>query len=257
MRLFDLRGKNVLVSGASRGIGAAIACGLADSGAAVAVAARSVEALGDLQKHISDAGGKAIVQELDVNAIGSIPDAVRQVESRLGPVDILFNVAGTNIRKPIEEITEAEFDQITVTNYKGAYFLCQEVGRGMIERRRGKVVNIGSLTTGCGVPKISAYAGSKGAIGQLTKGLAAEWGRYNIQVNAIAPGFIVTDLNRKLWDDSEMRDWVHQLTPAGRLGSPEDMVGTAIFLAAPASDFMSGQVLYVDGGIMASIMWPL
>lgn len=257
MRLFDLRGKNVLVSGASRGIGAAIACGLADSGAAVAVAARSVEALGDLQKHISDAGGKAIVQELDVNAIGSIPDAVRQVESRLGPVDILFNVAGTNIRKPIEEITEAEFDQITVTNYKGAYFLCQEVGRGMIERRRGKVVNIGSLTTGFGVPKISAYAGSKGAIGQLTKGLAAEWGRHNIQVNAIAPGFIVTDLNRKLWDDSEMRDWVHQLTPAGRLGSPEDMVGTAIFLAAPASDFMSGQVLYVDGGIMASIMWPL
>ena len=257
MKLFDLEGKVALVSGASRGIGAAIACGLADAGAAVALTSRSVDALTKVATQIADAGGKAITQELDISQIDAIPNAVREVEGQLGPIDILFNVAGTNIRKPIEEITESDFDQITDTNYKGAYFLCREVGKGMIERRRGKVVNIGSLTTGIGVPKISVYGGSKGAIGQMTKALAAEWGQYNIQVNAIGPGFIVTDLNRTLWDDPKMKDWVHQLTPAGRFGAPEDMVGTAVFLSSPASDFMTGQVLYVDGGIMAGLMWPM
>lgn len=257
MRLFNLEGKTALVSGASRGIGQAIALGLAEAGADVAVAARTQETLEEVAAQISGEGRRALPVQLDVSQVDAIPAAVERVTNELGPIDMLFNVAGINVRKPIEEVSEDDFDGVMDVNIKGAYFLCKEVGKGMIARKRGKVVNIGSLTTAIGIPKITVYASSKGALGQLTKGLAVEWGQYNIQVNAIAPGFIVTDLNRKLWEDEKMLNWVHGLTPAGRLGTPEDLVGTAIYLASAAADFVTGEILFVDGGIMAGSMWPL
>ena len=257
MKLFDLSGKTALVCGASRGMGKAIALGLAQAGADVAVAARSRDTLEPVAAEIADMGvrGRAVI--MDVSDLATIPPAVQQVEKDLGPIDILFNVAGTNVRGPIVEIAEEQFDQVMDVNIKGVYFLCKEVGKGMVERRRGKVINIASLTSAIGLANVTVYTCSKGALAQLTKGLAVEWGQDNIQVNAIAPGFILTDFNRKLWENKTLHDWVVNLTPAGRLGAPEDIVGMAIFLAAPASDFVSGQVMFVDGGFIAGSPWPL
>jgi len=257
VKRFDLKGRTALVSGASRGIGKAIALGLAEAGADVAVAARTTEALEEVAVEISGMGVRGLVVPLDVGAVSTIPAAVEQVVDTLGPIDILYNVAGTNVRGSIEEIEETQFDEVMDVNIKGAYFLCREVGKGMMAQKRGKVINIASLTTAIGLAKVTVYTSSKGALGQLTKGLAVEWGAHNIQVNAIAPGFILTDLNRKLWENEELLSWATGRTPAGRLGSPEDIVGTAIYLASDASDFVSGQILFVDGGIMAGSPWPL
>lgn len=254
---FDLQGKYALVSGASRGMGRAIALGLAQAGAAVAVAARNLDTLEPVAAEIRALGATALALPLDVSQPDQIPEAVARVERELGPIDILFNVAGTNVRRPITEIAEAEFDQVMDVNIKGAYFLSREVGKGMIARGRGKVINIASVTSAIGLAKVTAYACSKGALAQLTRGLAVEWGPHHIQVNAIAPGFILTDFNRKLWENPAMLDWAVGGTPAGRLGQPEDVVGAAIFLSSPASDFISGQVLFVDGGYMAGRPWPL
>ena len=252
---FDLRGKRALVSGASRGMGKAIALGLAQAGAAVAVAARSLDTLEPVAAQIRALGTTALA--LDVSQPEQIPAAVQRVEAELGPIDILFNVAGTNVRRPITEIAEAEYDQVMVVNIKGAYFLSREVGKGMIARGQGKVINIASVTSAIGLAKVTAYACSKGALAQLTRGLAVEWGPHNIQINAIAPGFILTDFNRKLWENQAMLDWAVGGTPAGRLGQPEDVVGAAIFLSSSAADFITGQVLFVDGGYMAGRPWPL
>jgi len=254
---FDLSGKRALVSGASRGMGRAIALGLARAGADVAVAARNPETLEPVAEEIRALGREALVQSLDVSRPEEIPAAVQRVEEHLGPLDILFNVAGTNLRRPITEIAEAEYDQIMDVNIKGAYFLSREVGKGLIARQRGKVINIASVTSAIGLAKVTAYACSKGALAQLTRGLAVEWGPHNVQVNAIAPGFILTDFNRKLWENPAMLDWAVGGTPAGRLGQPEDVVGAAVFLSSPASDFISGQVLFVDGGYMSGRPWPL
>lgn len=254
---FDLHGRRALVSGASRGMGRAIALGLAEAGAEVAVAARSQEALEKVAAEISALGRKALAVSLDVSRPKDIPGAVQRVTEELGPLDILFNVAGTNIRRPIAEMEEADYDQVMDVNIKGAYFLCREVGKGMIAQQRGKVINIASVTSAIGLAKVTAYACSKGALAQLTRGLAVEWGPHGIQVNAIAPGFIRTDFNRKLWENKAMLDWAVGGTPAGRLGTPEDVVGAALFLSSPAADFITGQILFVDGGYMAGRPWPL
>lgn len=254
---FDLRGKRALVSGASRGMGKAIALGLAQAGAAVAVAARSLDTLEPVAAQIRALGTTALALALDVSQPEQIPAAVQRVEAELGAIDILFNVAGTNVRRPITEIAEAEYDQVMDVNIKGAYFLSREVGKGMIARGQGKVINIASVTSAIGLAKVTAYACSKGALAQLTRGLAVEWGPHNIQINAIAPGFILTDFNRKLWENQAMLDWAVGGTPAGRLGQPEDVVGAAIFLSSSAADFITGQVLFVDGGYMAGRPWPL
>ncbi len=255
--LFDLAGKCALVAGGGRGIGEAIALGLADAGADVAIAARTQSDIESVADAVAARGRRSMSVTLDVSQIDELGPAVERVSSELGEIDILFNVAGINIRKPATELEEEDFDQVMGVNFKGAYFLCQEVGKGMMAQKRGKVINIASLTTAIGLAKVTVYTSSKGALGQLTKGLAVEWGPHNIQVNAIAPGFILTDLNRKLWENQEMLDWATGRTPAGRLGSPDDIVGTAIYLASGASDFVSGQILFVDGGIMAGSPWPL
>jgi NAD(P)-dependent dehydrogenase (short-subunit alcohol dehydrogenase family) len=142
-------------------------------------------------------------------------------------------------------------------NFKGTYFMCQEVGKQMMARKEGKIINVASLATAIGLPKITVYSGSKGAVGQFTRSLAVEWAPYNIQVNALAPGFVATDINAKSWENVEFKDWVENRTPAGRVGKSEDMTGTAVFLASSGSNFVTGQVIYVDGGVMAGSYWPL
>lgn len=257
MRFFDLSGKTAFVSGGSRGIGKAVALGLAEAGADVAVGARTPADIDVVVAQIVQTGVRALAVPMDVSAIEAIPSAVDEVKSGLGPIDILVNVAGTTVRKPLEELDESSYDLIMNTNSKGPYFLCQAVRGAMVERGGGKIINVASLATGIGFPKITAYTASKGALGQMTKGLAVELGPHNIQVNALAPGFIMTEINAQNWERTDFRDWCIKRTPAGRPGTPEDMVGTAVFLAAPASDFVTGQVIYADGGVMAGSAWPL
>ncbi len=254
--LFLLDGRVAIVTGAGRGIGRGIAEGLAAHSAKVVCAARTRAQLDEAVDVISSKGGTAIAVEMDMSDLDSVKAGVDETIERFGQVDILVNNAGMNIREPIEEVTEAHYDQIMSVNLKGLYFLSQEVFVHMKARKQGKVINIGSLTTGIALHSVSVYTATKGAVGQLTKAQALEMGPFNIQSNAICPGFILTPLTEKLWSDPTMKEWGNRRTPAGRLGVPEDLVGTAVFLASSASDFVTGQEIYVDGGFMAGEYWP-
>ena len=248
MNPFSLNGKTALVAGASRGIGLAIARAMRDAGADVILAARSKDKLDTLAAEMS---GRAI--ELDVKS----PDSIRRAAAEAGDVDILVNVAGTNVRRRFEEYSDEDYDHVLQTNLHGIVRLTQLVGARMIERGRGgKIINIGSLLTLSGLPYMSVYAITKGAIGQLTKSLAAEWAQYNIQVNCIAPGFILTDLNRDMWRPPEMREWAKGAMASDTLGTPEDVAPLAVFLAAPGSNYITGQVIAADGGYSTTAKWP-
>ena len=176
---------------------------------------------------------------------------------QFGRLDVLFNVAGVNFRHAAETFPEEKLDEILAINVRGNFLMARDCGKAMIRQGSGKIINIASLHTHQSLDGVSAYGTSKGAIGSMTRALAVEWAKYNIQVNAIAPGFIVTDLNAKLWENPAMLNWVKERTPAGRLGERDDLIGAAIFLASAASDFITGQVLYVDGGFTAGQTWPL
>jgi gluconate 5-dehydrogenase len=246
--MFSLEGKTALVAGASRGIGLAIARQLAEAGASVTLAARSER---ELQARAAEIGGRAL--RLDVCDPQSIADAAEAV----GAPDILVNVAGTNIRKRFEEYSEEEYRTMMDTNLNGIVKLTQQIGARMIARGQGgKIVTIGSLMSILGLPYLSIYAITKGGLAQLTKALAAEWGRYNIQVNCIAPGFIVTDLNRHIWTSQPMLDWLKGCQANPNPGTPEDVAPLAVFLAGRGADYITGQVIAVDGGYTTTAIWP-
>jgi gluconate 5-dehydrogenase len=253
MSVFSLSGKTALVAGASRGIGLAIAQHLAEAGAHTILAARSVDKLREHAQALQAKGHKADTLRLDLADSDSIGAATAAVDAP----DILVNVAGTNIRKKFQHYTRAEYEHIMQTNLHGIVELTQKVGARMIERGAGgKIVMIGSLMSLLGLPYLSVYAMTKGALGQLTRVLAAEWGRYNIQVNCIAPGFIVTDLNRQMWQPPEMREWLKGAQANPRLGAPEDVAPLAVFLAGRGSDYITGQIIAVDGGYTTTAVWP-
>lgn len=245
---FSLTGKTALVAGASRGIGLAIARALAEAGAKVIVAARSKDALEAIAMEI---GGASLV--LDFKESASICAAAEQA----GDIDILVNVAGTNVRKDFTAYTREEYDHLMQTNLHGIFQLTQLVGKKMIERGKGgKVINIGSLTSVLGLPYLTVYSMTKGAIGQLSMSLAAEWGKHNIQVNCIAPGFIETDLNRAMWQSESMLQWLRSGQANPRIGKPEDVAPLAVFLASPGSSYITGQIIAVDGGFTTTAVWP-
>jgi NAD(P)-dependent dehydrogenase (short-subunit alcohol dehydrogenase family) len=247
--LFSLSGKTALVAGASRGIGLAIAQQLAGMGAHTILAARSLKALEKHAKALPD----AVALELDITKSDSIEKAVEAA----GTPDILVNVAGTNVRKPFEKYTKEEYNHILQTNLHGIVELTQKVGAKMIGRGQGgKVIMIGSLTSLVAFPYVSVYAITKGALGQLTKVLAAEWAKYDIQVNCIAPGFILTDLNRAMWQSEDMLKWLRGNQSNPRLGTPEDVAPLAVFLAGRGADYITGQVIPVDGGFSTTSVWP-
>jgi NAD(P)-dependent dehydrogenase (short-subunit alcohol dehydrogenase family) len=256
---FRLDGKVALVTGASRGLGRAMALGLAGAGADVALVGRERDTLAPVAQEIEQIPGRrALSVPLDVGDVEAIPAAVANVAAHFGRIDILVNNAGTNVRNEVLEYTPEQWDSVMGTNLKGPFFLTQAVARQMIAAGGGKILNIGSMTAFLGVPTVPAYAASKAALQQLTRLLAVEWADQNIQVNAIAPGWISTDLTAPLKERPEFEPryrWVISRTPAGRFGEPHELVGAAVFLCSPAADFITGQVLAVDGGILAGSDW--
>jgi gluconate 5-dehydrogenase len=255
--LFSVAGQNVVVTGGSRGIGRAIAEGFAARGANVLICSRTQESVETALKEMNDAGLKADGVACDVSDEQQILTTVQTAISRLGHIDTLVNVAGVNRRKRAETVTADDYDFILDTNLRGAFLMSREVGKHMIERKSGAQINVESLNTWMPLKGVLPYAMSKFGMQGMTRGLALEWGRHGVRVNSLAPGFILTDLTRKLWSDPEMQAWNQANAPLGRLGQPEDMVGTAIFLASKASAFMTGQTLYVDGGFSAGWSWPI
>jgi NAD(P)-dependent dehydrogenase (short-subunit alcohol dehydrogenase family) len=240
------------VAGASRGIGLAIAKGLAAAGADVLLAARSVDKL-KAEAASPDFHGRGAAVALDITS----SDSIRAAAEAAGDVDILVNVAGTNIRKRFEDYSEQEYEHILSTNLHGIVQLTRLVGKRMRTRGKGgKIISIGSLMSLRGMPYLTVYAITKGAIAQLTMTLAAEWAPDNIQVNCIAPGFIVTDLNREMWQRSDMKQWLAGVQANSRLGAPEDIAPLAVFLSGPGSNYITGQVIAVDGGFTTTAVWP-
>jgi gluconate 5-dehydrogenase len=255
--LFNVTGQVVLASGGSRGIGRAIAEGFAQRGARVIITGRDQASLEQTVSTMAVAGTKVQAVVCDVAQPTAIELLVERVTSEYGRIDTLINSAGVNRRKPAVTVTEEDYDYILDINLKGAFLLSQAVGRHMLQRRSGSQINIASLATDRPLKHAGPYAMSKAALGQMTRSLALEWGPHGVRVNAIAPGFIITDLTRKLWTDEKMQAWGKANTPQRRMGQPEDLVGIALFLASPAAAFLTGQILYVDGGFSAGWAWPI
>jgi 2-dehydro-3-deoxy-D-gluconate 5-dehydrogenase len=250
MSLFDLTGRVAVVTGGNGGIGLGMAKGLAAAGAAVVVAARNPEKGAAAGTDLSASGGSGAVIPLDVTDETSCRAMVEKTLARFGRLDILVNNAGTSIRKPAESYSTAEWQQVLDTNLTGAFFCSQAAHPAMKEGGGGKIINIGSMMSIFGAGYAAPYAASKGALVLLTKSLAAAWAQDNIQVNAVLPGWIDTELTRAARREVPgLNSRVLARTPAGRWGVPEDLAGIAVFLAAPASDFVTGAAIPVDGGL--------
>ena len=246
---FDLTGYRALVTGASRGIGLALARGLSEAGAVVVLNGRNPETLATAAADLP----AAQILPFDVTDHAAARAAVDAHESDQGPIDILVNNAGAQFRAPLQDFPPEKFEWLMRTNVSSLFNVGQACARHMIARRRGKIINIGSVQTSLARAGIAPYAATKGAVGNLTKGMAADWARFGINCNAIAPGYIRTDLNRALQDDPAFDSWLVQRTPAGRWGHAEELAGACVFLASEASNFVNGHVLYVDGGITATV----
>lgn len=255
--LFSVSGQVVLVTGGSRGIGRAIAEGFCRRGADVVICSQSSQSVETAVQEMQSGGLEVSGLVCDVSREEQIVQTVETVLQSKGRIDTLVNVAGVNRRKRAETVTVEDYDFILDTNLRGAFLMAQAAGRSMIERRSGVVINVESLNTWMPLKGVLPYAMSKFGMQGMTRGLALEWGRHGVRVNSLAPGFILTDLTRKLWSDPGMQAWNEANAPLGRLGQPEDMVGTAIFLASRASAFMTGQTLYVDGGFSSGWSWPI
>ena len=249
MNLFDLSGRVAIITGGSRGIGLAIAEGLASAGAAVVIGNRTAEQGEQAAEMLRRKNLKAHAIPVDVSRRESVQGMVSAVLDKFHQIDILVNSAAVILRKPIGEVTDEEWDFLLDTNLKGISICCQVVGKHMIERKQGKIINISSNVTQPLQPGRGVYAITKAGVTQLTRVLAFEWAQYNIHVNAIAPGPTITDLNRKFFEEhpEDLKARIQSL-PIGRMGQPQDHVGAALLLASPASDFITGQTLFVDGG---------
>lgn len=249
MKLFDLDGKRALITGASQGIGFALAQGLAQAGAQVVLNGRDAARLEAAVAQVPGARGLVF----DVTDYRAARAAVDGFEAEVGAIDILVNNAGMQHRGPLEEFPEEAFQRLLQTNIASVFNVGQAVARHMIARGAGKIINIASVQTALARPGIAPYTATKGAVGNLTKGMATDWARYGLQCNAIAPGYFETPLNAALMADPAFHDWLIKRTPAGRWGRVEELVGACVFLASSASSFVNGQCLHVDGGITVSL----
>ena len=249
LQLFDLTGKRALVTGSSQGIGFALAQGLADAGAQIVLNGRDEGKLAEAAARIPGAATLAF----DATDHDAVRNAVDGFEAEVGPIDILVNNAGMQYRTPLEDFPAEAFERLLQTNVASVFHVGQAVARHMIGRGRGKIINIASVQTALARPGIAPYTATKGAVGNLTKGMATDWAKHGLQCNAIAPGYFDTPLNAALVADPTFSAWLEKRTPAGRWGKVEELVGACIFLSSDASSFVNGHILYVDGGITASL----
>ena len=247
--LFDLSGRAALVTGSTRGIGLAIARALAAAGARVALNGRTPAQVEEQVAALGAEGLSAVAAPFDVSDAPAVAAALE----RLGPLDILVNNAGITRREALEEVSLEQWQLILDVNLTGAFLVARAVVPGMIARRRGKIINLCSVYSELARRTIAPYTASKGALRALTRAMCADWAPHGIQVNAIGPGYIATELTEALQADAEFGDWLRRRVPAGRWGAPSDLAGAAVFLASAASDFVNGQVVYVDGGLTAVV----
>jgi len=243
--LFSLAGKRALVTGASRGLGLAFAEALASAGAHVVLSSRNEAGLAEAAEVLRADGADVSFVALDVTDTASVEAAV----SATGAIDILVNNAGIQHRAPLEEFTDDDWHRLMSTNLDGVFRTSRAVVRGMIARRRGTIINVSSVQSLLARPSIAPYAASKGAIGMLTKSMAGEWGQHGIRVNALAPGYFDTDLNAALVANADFSKWLEGRTPMRRWGEVKELAGALVFLASDAASFVTGQTLFVDGGI--------
>ena len=249
LELFSLQNKRALVTGSSQGIGLALAEGLARAGARIILNGRDPDKLTAAKGDLETKGIKSSVAQFDVTSETDVATAVEYIEREQGPIDILVNNAGMQFRTPLEDYPLEKWRELMRVNVDSAFIVGKAVAKGMIARRQGKIINICSVQSELGRPSIAPYTATKGAIKMLTKGMCADWAKHGIQVNAIGPGYFKTPLNQALVENPEFSAWLEKRTPAGRWGDVGELVGAAVFLASPASSFVNGHILYVDGGI--------
>ena len=251
--LFDLTGRTALVTGSSRGLGRAMAAGLAQAGAAIVINGGDAGRVEAAATALRRAGAIAHEAAFDVTDEAAVGAAFARLDAEGIAVDILINNAGIQFRRPMLELASADWRRVIETNLTSAFIVGREAARRMVPRGRGKIINIGSVTSGLARATIAPYGVSKGGILMLTRSMAAEWAEHGIQANAIGPGYMVTEMNRALTESPEFDAWVKGRTPARRWGEPEELIGTAVFLASAASDYVNGQIIYVDGGMVAVV----
>ncbi len=250
---FDLSRKIALVTGAYRGLGFAIATGLARAGATVVLNARKEAAVDEAAQALRAQGLAADTSVFDVTDRTAVRAAVATIQDAHGSVDILFNNAGIQRRGALVDFSQSDWDAVIATNLTAPFIVSQAVLPGMIAKRRGKIVHIASLMSEMARPSVVPYTAAKGGVRQLTRGMAVELAPHNIQVNAIAPGYFATEMNRALLDNAEFTAWVNKRTPAGRWGNPTEIAGLAVFLASSASDYVTGQMMIIDGGMSVAL----
>ncbi|MGR3296277.1 MAG: SDR family NAD(P)-dependent oxidoreductase [Candidatus Bathyanammoxibius sp.] len=248
MELFELRGQVALVTGASKGLGRSMSMALAEAGADIVMVARGPVKLAEAEKEVADMGVRTLAIAADVTVAEDVEKMVGKAIAKFGKIDILVNNVGTYIGKPIVESTTEEWLDMINTNLTTTYLCCRTVGKHMIERKRGKVVNMAAAIGALGARNASAYCASKGGVIQLTRALAVEWAKYGITVNAIAPGTMETEITKKMLEDPKVRKAVEGKIPMKRIGYPSDLAGAVIFLSASGSDYITGQTMFVDGG---------
>jgi NAD(P)-dependent dehydrogenase (short-subunit alcohol dehydrogenase family) len=246
--LFNLSGKVAIVTGTSRGLGQYFARALAKAGADLVITSRELSRLIEFKQEIESLGRRALAVQLDVLSQSDIENMVRIAINEYGKIDILVNNAGLNIRKPSTEVSQQDWDTVLNTNLKGSFFCAQTVAKEMIKRKYGRIINVGSCTCVFGMEGIAAYTASRGAILSMTRSLAAEWGKFGITVNVLAPGWFKTAQNAVLYENKEWVNYITERIPLNRPGQPNDLDGAVVFLASDACEYITGQIILVDGG---------
>lgn len=255
-RCFSLAGRKALVTGASGGIGRVLAVALAEAGARVAVHGMHADRIEATRRAVEEAGGEPMARTADLADLSACGALVNEVQAEFGRVDILVNCAGVNRRKPIAQVTPEDFDAISDVNLRSVFFLCQAIYPQMRAQGGGKIINIGSVTSTAGLGGVSVYGATKAAVAQLSRTMALEWAQDNIQVNCLAPGFMLTPLTEAgLWGEPRRREWLTARIPMGRPGQPAELIAAALLLASAGSSYLTGQVINVDGGYLAGGSW--
>lgn len=251
--MFSVKDKRILITGSSKGLGFTFARELGKQGARILLNGRDRKRLSTATKTLSREKIDVLPFPFDIRDSKAVDQAVSAMEKKAGPLDVLINNAGVNLRAPLENIKDKMWREVMAVNLDGLFYVSRAAARRMIPRRRGKIINIASLMSRASRPTTGPYTASKGGVLLLTRAMAAEWGRYNIQVNAVGPGYFLTDMTRKLADTPAFDRWVKGKTPAGRWGNPRELTGALAFFASDASSFINGQILYVDGGFLSTL----